>query len=236
MVKKIFVDIETLPPDDGLKDEFTPDIIAKLEGKKLTPDCHERKCNDQEFRRLALHAEYGRVLSIGMIVETDGVETQSGVFGRDRETEQFHLNEVRTLRAFWKFMRDFNPQRDLVIGHNIMDFDLPFIYKRSMIHRVAPTVRLSFARYRSAPIFDTMREWAHWDCKRYISLNDLARVLNVGIEKTEGMNGGLVYERFRAGCHTEVADYCLQDVELTRAIYRCMCCEPETPESNNQQM
>lgn len=36
--------------------------------------------------------------------------------------------------------------QDLVIGHNIYEFDLPFLYKHSFIHRVRPSVRLSFFR------------------------------------------------------------------------------------------
>jgi hypothetical protein len=28
-----------------------------------------------------------------------------------------------------------------------------------------------------------------------------------------------IYDRFNEGCHQEIADYCLQDVELTREIY-----------------
>jgi hypothetical protein len=230
MVKRIYLDIETLPPNEEDRRTITQATLRQLERRRRCGDVHERdgrECSDKEFKRMALFGEYGRVACIGVIIEIDGVETLRGVFGRDRLTGQFHLDEARTLRSFWKFMHGFDLRRDLVIGHNIMDFDLPFLYKRSMINRVPATVRLSFARYRSAPIYDTMREWSHWDCKRYISLNDLARVLKIDMEKTEGMNGGLVYERFCAGCHTEIADYCLQDVEITRAIYRCMCYEPE---------
>ncbi len=231
MVKKIFVDIETLPPDEVVREEITPDIIAKLESKKVTPDCYERKCTDEEFKRLALHGEYGRVLSIGVIVETDGVETIRGVLGRERQTMMFHLDEARTLRAFWKLMQGFNTRHDLIIGHNAMNFDLPFLYKRSMVHRVEPTVKLSFARYRSQPIFDTMHEFVCWD-RKFISLAHLAKVLKVDEAKTEGMSGGLVYERFCAGCHDEIAEYCLQDVELTRAVYRCMCPNTNVTEDN----
>ena len=33
------------------------------------------------------------------------------------------------------------------------------------------------------------------------------------------MDGSHVYEKFCEGCHGEIADYCLRDVELVREIY-----------------
>jgi predicted PolB exonuclease-like 3'-5' exonuclease len=37
--------------------------------------------------------------------------------------------------------------------------------------------------------------------------------------KIEGIDGSSIYDRFCAGCHQEIADYCMRDVELTREIY-----------------
>jgi DNA polymerase elongation subunit (family B) len=141
-MRKIFVDIETLPPE--------------LCGH---PDCNGRDpCPDEEYRKLALKAEQGRVLCIGIVVEENGIVTQQGVLGRDRCTLRLHVDEPKILKAFWKQFNRFDVRRDLVIGHNIYEFDLLFLYKRSIIHQVKPPIMLSFARYRSQPIFDTMRE------------------------------------------------------------------------------
>jgi hypothetical protein len=188
-------------------------------------------CEDEQFRLLALHAEYGRVLAIGVIVEQDQQIVRCGVLGRDRGKDRFHLDEARTLRGFWKLMADFDVKHDLIVGHNVMDFDLPFLYKRSRIHRVRPAVSLNFARYRHEPIYDTMREWTHWNPHAgLISLTHLAAVLRVGMTKTEGMDGGRVYDEFLAGNHDLIAEYCLQDVKVVRAVYYRMVF-PECPES-----
>jgi 3'-5' exonuclease len=228
-VRKIFLDIETLPPDDREREQITAGQVRKLERRAQSNLCpkDEEPCSDEEFKRLALYGEYGRVLTIGVIVERDRVETHRGVLGRERQTMMFHLDEARTLRGFWKLLKNFNISRDLVIGHNVLEYDLPFIYKRSVIHGVEPSVRLSFARYRSSPIFDTMREWAQWDMKRVISLVELARVLKVEGGKAEGIDGSRIYDRFCAGCHDEIARYCLRDVEMVRAIYRRMTFAPD---------
>lgn len=201
MVMRVFLDIETLPPErDSSREMPAP-------------------ADEQEYRDLALSGDWGRVLTIGLIIEKDGREIHRGLLGRERQTMMFHLDEARTLRAFWKLLRDFNPRRDLIIGHNVFDFDLPFLYKRSVVHSVRPAVELSFARYRSQPIFDTMYEWDkwRWGC-RHASLDALARVLGLPSSK-QGMDGSRVYEVFCAGRHDEIACYCMRDVELVRLIY-----------------
>jgi hypothetical protein len=216
---RIYVDIETLPPDEDMRAKIPSAIIRKLARKRRADEAADEAFNEMLFRRLALCGEYGRVLTIGVIVECDEQIVHRGLLGRERQTSMFHLDEARTLRAFWKLIKDFNTGRDVIIGHNVLCFDLPFIVKRSLINRVQPTVQLSFARYRNQPIFDTMQIWAHWDSRQYLTLKDLADVLKLGMTKTEGIDGSKVYEHFCEGCHEKIASYCLQDVELVRAIY-----------------
>ena len=203
MVMRVFLDIETLPPD-----RKASAVISSSE-----------PCADEEFRSLALNGDWGRVLTIGVILEKDGQELHRGLLGRERQTMMFHVDEARTLRAFWKLLKGFNTKRDLIVGHNVLEFDLLFLYKRSIIQRVKPSVNLCFARYRSQPIFDTMHEWEKWKWSRkYASLDELARVLGLETSK-QGIDGSQVYDKFCAGCHDEIARYCMRDVELVRQVY-----------------
>ena len=220
MSKRLFIDIETLPPPEELRAYINLALVSKLERRFSDAQCENgTECTEEQFRRLALYAEYGRVLSIGMIVEHDGQIVHRGVLGRDRQSMKFHLDEARTLKGFWRQFSEFNEKQDLVIGHNIFDFDLLFLYKRSIISRVRPGVRLSFARYRSRPIFDTMKEWELWSWRPGIKLEELAEVLQIGMTKLDGLDGSRIYDRFCEGCHQEIAEYCMRDVELTREIY-----------------
>jgi uncharacterized protein (DUF3820 family) len=234
MPKRLFIDVETLPPPEEARDSINPALAFKLENRFCAPqDGCEVGCTEEQFRRLALHAEYGRVLCVGMIVEQDGEVVCRGVLGRERQSLRFHLDERRTLRGFWNQLRGFDERRDLIIGHNVYEFDLPFLYKRSVIRCVQPSVRLSFARYRSRPIFDTMKEWELWAWRPAVKLGELAEVLQLGMTKTEGMDGGCIYDRFREGRHREIADYCMRDVELTREIYYRLTFEtPADPTTN----
>jgi DNA polymerase elongation subunit (family B) len=124
MMRRMFVDIETLPPDQTSSDASLQEELASG--------------SDEDFRRLALDGDYGRVLTIGLIIERDDKIIHKGLLGRERQTMLFHLDEARTLRGFWKLLKGFNPHRDLIVVHNVLDFDLPFLYKRSVIHRVRP--------------------------------------------------------------------------------------------------
>ena len=200
MSKRVFLDAETIPPsrDDPLVLEKYP------------------QCAEEEFRSLALNPEYGKLLCLGIIIEQDGVITRRGVIGRDRETKQFHLDEERLLCAFWKLISDFNQQRDLLIGFNILDFDLHFICTRSVIRKIRPSINVCFARFRARPVFDVMWEFSHW--RHRISLDDLAKILGLPTSKN-GIDGSMVYDLFLAGRHEEIANYCMRDVELTRSIY-----------------
>lgn len=215
MAMRVFCDIETLPIDKESLINF-PKVC---------------NCNEEEYKRLALTGEYGRVLTIGVIVEEEGRVTQSGCLGRDRQTKCFHLQERRTLQAWWKLLRPFRPSTDLIITFNGLSFDLPFLYKRSVINRVKPSVNLSFARYRSQPLFDVMCEWNKWDPKKHISLDELARILGLASPKEDGIDGSRVYDRFCEGPHTHdaLAAYCMADVRVLRQCwYRMMY--PEGPE------
>jgi DNA polymerase elongation subunit (family B) len=230
MIYRYFVDIESLPPPEETRQRLSPTKIRKLLRVNRDPtNTEEPPCTEEEFRQLALLPEYGRVLSIGLIVEEDTHVIHRGVLGRERQSMKFHLDEARTLRAFWKLLARFNASRDLIISHNGLCFDLPFILKRSLIHRIKPSVNLSFARYRTQPIYDTMQVWSNWDPRQYLSLADLAEVLKVGVSKTEGMDGSKVYDQFRAGKHQEIAEYNLKDVTVLRAIYYAME-YPDSPE------
>jgi 3'-5' exonuclease len=199
-MRKIFLDIETLPPE---KNNFV--AVADLEN-----------CDDEKFKKLALKAEKGRLLTIGVTVEENNRVVRQGLFGRDRQTGLFHLDEAKMLRAFWNFVGAFVEGKDLFVGHNILDFDLPFLIKRSIVHRIKPA-KISFARFRQSPIFDTMWEWSLW--RERISLNDVAEAVGIASPKNGGINGSQIYDYFCAGKHEEIALYCMRDVECAREIY-----------------
>lgn len=195
---KLFLDIETLPAAG--KDLA---IIKELylEQKKKSGKNKEISTFDSYFRGTSFSGEFGRIFCIGYAIDDRPVECLSG-------------DEKGILEKFWKIAEI----ADLFIGHNIIEFDLRFIYKRSIIHNIRPSQNLNFARYRSSPIFDTMKEWEKWGSQG-ASLHRLSLALGFESSKSEGIDGSLVYDFFLAGKTDEICRYCKRDVEVTRKIY-----------------
>ncbi len=201
MTKRIFLDIETIPPDKS--DPSSRDKI--------------QHCTEEEYRKLALDPEYGRLLCIGLIVEEGDRIIHRGTLGRDRDSKLFHLDEARTLRAFWNILKGFDQYKDLIIGWNVLDFDLHFLCMRSVIRKVKPSIDVCFARFRNRPVYDVMWEFEHW--RKRFSLDEAAKILGLKSSKTDEVNGAKVYDLFLEGRHQEICDYCLADCELTRSLY-----------------
>ena len=148
-----------------------------------------------------LDGAFGRIACISYAFNDDKPKTISG-------------KESLILQKFWEVAKT----ADLFIGFNILDFDLRFIYQRSVILGVRPTLDLNFARYRSSPIFDVMREWSKWESHN-ISLDTLAKALGLKSSKDGAINGSNVEKAYEEGRLKEIYDYCERDVELTRKIY-----------------
>ncbi len=211
----ITIDIETLPEDNPAVFVNEEDIEQETE---------------KDLRKTALSGDFGRVLCIGYTDERVDGSRRMGVLGWDKTTESFHIDEKRTLEGFWNLMENFNERRDRIVGHNIFEFDLRFIVKRSIINGIRPTANLSFRRYVNQPVFDTMREWECWSYDK-IKLDKLAVALSLPSSKSEDIDGSKVFDYYLAGRHKEIYKYCLRDVRLTREIYRRMTfCEPENLE------
>lgn len=194
---KLFLDIETLP---AAGDKM--DVLKKLWEESDKKPAKEKLTFDNYFRLTSLSGEFGRIFCIGFAVDNGQVDCIAG-------------DEKTILTKFWEIAKD----ADLFIGHNIIDFDLRFIYKRSIINGIRPSKSLSFARYRSEPIFDTMKEWEKWS-NFNISLHKLSVVLGIASPKEQGIDGSKVYDYFLAGKGGEIIEYCKRDVEATRKVYR----------------
>ncbi|MCL5410603.1 MAG: ribonuclease H-like domain-containing protein [Patescibacteria group bacterium] len=202
-MKKLFLDIETLPaPGDkmDLIKSFWEDS-RKKNGSKLIKGVNDF---DTFFRNTSFQGEFGRICCIGYAVDNNSADC-------------LVEDEKEMLEKFWQIAKD----ADLFIGHNVMDFDLRFIYKRSIVLGVRPTRDLSFARYRNNPIFDTMCEWEKWG-SRGTSLHKLSIALGIASPKEEGIDGSKVYDYFLAGKLDEIAEYCKRDVDATRKVYKRM--------------
>ena len=219
-MKKIFLDIETLPASDAVWKQLPPKVRDDLAAKFRKTGTPKQKM-DEAYRRTSLIGDLGRILCIGLLVE-DEQQGSPVVLGWDEAAGRFREDEPALLRELWDALRDFEAHRDLLIGHNVLEFDLRFIHQRSVVHRVKPSVELSLRRYSSQPVFDTMQEWSKWSRQERVSLDRIALALGLASSKTEEISGATVYDRYLEGQHRLIREYCAADVVLTRAVYRRM--------------
>lgn len=189
MQRILFFDIETVPTEHG----FT-------HGKPRGAEESE----EQYLKRLSLSALTARVLCVGYALEPP----------TDAPVQILAGDEAAILKEFWGLVE----RADLFVGHNVLDFDLKFMVQRSTIHRIKPSREIPFARFRSAPVFDTMQEWSRWG-RDAASLDALAVALGLASPK-DGMDGSKVYPAFVAGKLEEIYRYCRGDVETVRKVYR----------------
>ena len=213
---KLFLDIETLPGDESLREEIArnmrpPSGVSDREALKRWEKEQKPEQVDYAYRRTSLRGHAGRVLCVGYIKEAAG-RSDEGVLTGD---------EPAILRDFWDLVRDV----DLFVGFNVLDFDLKFILQRSIVNRIPPSRTISFRRFQQEPVYDVMREWEFWSTRDTISLDTLSRALGIESPKSGGVDGSQVYDFFLAGRLQEIYDYCLRDVRVTRDIYRRMTFE-----------
>lgn len=191
-MKILFLDIETVPTSEALAE-------VQTESPQSEPDEHT-------IKRLSLSALTAKILCIGYTIEPP----------YDAPIEVLQGEEAQILRDFWKMTADIG----LFVGHNILDFDLRFIYQRSIINRIKPAREIPFQRFRSSPVFDTMHEWTKWG-REFVKLDALAKSLNFPSPK-EVLDGSKVFEYYRAGNLSDIYEYCKKDVDTVRKVYHRM--------------
>src|ERR1019366_6744177 len=74
-------------------------------------------------------------------------------------------------------------------GHNVHDFDLPFIRQRSWIRGVRPTGVVDLRRYYTVDVRDTLQIWTNWGFKKQgVTLDALGAALECGQKSGHGFD------------------------------------------------
>lgn len=99
-------------------------------------------------------------------------------------------------------------------GHNIKEFDLPYICRRVMINQL-PMPEYLWLHDRKpweVKMFDTLNWWKFGDNKNYISLHLLASVLQIPTSKSD-IDGSKVQEVYYQEKNLQrIVEYCQRDV------------------------
>lgn len=203
-MKTITLDIETLPTED-------PDVIKYLTDNLTAPGNYKdpvkiaeyiENNKDEVIRKTSLSGLFGRVYCLGCAVDDDDPMVMTG-------DEKEILLQYREIHMQNREIR--------LIGHNINQFDIPFICQRMMINNIKPIYRYDEKAW-NRNVVDTM-EMIAFGTRNMISLQNLCLALGVQSPKND-LDGSKVYDYYLAGRHQEVYEYCSQDVVATRECYK----------------
>jgi hypothetical protein len=221
------LDIETLA-----RPEFRARVPYQLERDirlgKMRIEQLERYAEDPdaEVERVyalgSLSATSGRVVSIVVHV---GPTAEFGIEGLAGREHVFGIDEAGTeepereaLSRFLSLVANFDRETDELVGHNIVDFDLPFLFQRSVAHGLRVPSVVNLGEYSVRGVYDTMRAW--WCGQRkHVSLDEIAWALGLESSKTEEVEGSRVFDLYHAGRLREIRDYNIADVRVTRQVY-----------------
>ena len=219
--RNLYFDIETAPLSEDRIREFLPNNITPPKTYK-TPEAQERYIAEKigEFiANAALSPLTGRVCAIGFAFGNSKVD-----FLIDKDGEE----ERGILQGFWSFLNDTclceymtraNMTRSRAIGFNSNEFDIPFLVRRSWILGVKipdqVLINIKGRFYLSDSFVDVMQYWACGTMQK-ISLNNVAKALNVGEKNGNGAN----FYQTLIKDEAKALEYLSNDVNMTRACAR----------------
>jgi hypothetical protein len=173
-------------------------------------------------KKAAIWAEFGKIVCISM-----------GIFVKNKYDEYtfrvksfYGHDECRLLREFLEAVEKC-VQREKNIsfcGHNIREFDIPYICRRLLINQECIPEFINFQSKKpwEVNMVDTLQCWKFGDNKSYVSLNLLAACLGIPSPKDDidGSQVGHVY--WKENDLVRIARYCEQDVITVAQVYLCM--------------
>lgn len=222
LAQVLFLDIETVSgrPDFEQLDEEMQELW-RLKSRSVLRRYDEEvtleEASELYPERAGIFAEFGKIICISV-----------GIVYRDKEEEQLRVrlksfaseNEAELLHAFSQliFQHYNNPTRNFFCGHNIKEFDIPYICRRLVANQLPfpGTLQIHGKKpWELQHFLDTMELWKFGDYKSYTSLRLLASVLDFPSPKSDidGSEVGRVYWEDKD--LERIAHYCEKDVLAT---------------------
>lgn len=206
----LIIDIETVSERmnyDGLSSEW-----QHLWEEKVYRSIPENTAVTEYYpQRAGVMAEFAKVVCISI-----------GYFKRGREGNQFRVksifgeDELELLKQFISTVDQLEAANKhwSFTGHNIKEFDIPFLCRRLLINGMAIPPYLDFQNMKpwETNMVDTFQYWRFGDYKNYTSLKLLAAALNVPSPKDDidGSMVGNVY--WKEKDLQRIAVYCQKDI------------------------
>lgn len=221
----LFLDIETVSVTHTyaeLSEDFQHLWKAKSTSLfKTEADATDDELNETYRDRAAIYAEFGKIMCISV-----------GVVYRDKDDKRLRVrlksfaghDEAQLLRDFSELMAQHypSPGKHFICGHNIKEFDIPYICRRMVVHQMPFPNLLDLEGkkpWETLHLLDTMEMWKFGDRKNYTSLKVLAALLNFPSPKDDidGSQVGRVY--WDEKDVERISFYCEKDVLATIQLF-----------------
>jgi len=219
----LLIDIETVsqqPQFESLDESWQQLWIEKVQ--RSLPE----NTTAPEFypQRAGVMAEFAKVICISM-----------GYFKKENNTVKLRIksfygdDEKKLLQNFIAALeiKESNNNKWSFAGHNIKEFDIPFICRRLIINGITIPAFLDFQNMKpwETNMVDTFQYWRFGDYKHYTSLKLLAAALGIPSPKDDidgSMVGGVYWSPANAAEKENnlqrIVTYCQKDVITTGNI------------------
>lgn len=212
----LLIDIETVPAFEHY--DQLPETMQRLWDKKSELLAPEQSPHETYAERAGIFAEFGKIICIGLgyfYSEGDQPNVKTSILA--------DKNEYTLLQRFTVICNQFfqQPQK-LFCGHNIREFDLPYICRRLLIHSLplpAGLISLQSKKPWENPVLDTMQYWKFGEYKSFASVALLSAVLNIPTPKDDidGSEVAAVY--WKEKDLARIISYCRKDVVTVAQLY-----------------
>lgn len=210
----LFLDIETVPEKESF-DELD-DEKKELWAQKSKYQRKDDFTPEEFYERAGIWAEFGKIICISV-----GYFNFKGDI-RTFRTTSFHGEEKKLLNEFKSLLiNHFSKNKHLLCGHNVKEFDIPYIARRMIIRGIELPYKLNFFGKKpwEIPHLDTMELWKFGDYKHFTSLKLLANILGIPSPKVD-IDGSMVRQVFYEDNDVDrIINYCELDVVTTAQVF-----------------
>ena len=220
----LFIDIETAPQVEFLS-ELPKDLqkiwLEKvvLQRIKMPEKFSENMSDDEIFMKNAgVYSEFSKIIciSVGCFYKKD-----KDMFFRVKSFTG--ADEKQLLSDFSALVKKFFvTKNNFVCGHNIKEFDIPFICRRLLINGldIPAGINATGKKPWETTFIDTLELWRFGDYKNYTSLKLLSAVFDIPTQKDD-IDGSQVAEvYYKEKNINRIAQYCQKDVIAVARLYQ----------------
>ncbi|HPW90387.1 MAG TPA: 3'-5' exonuclease [Paludibacteraceae bacterium] len=225
----LFLDIETVPQTASLE-QLTPEMQTLWEEKftlikaRMPEKYAEETTADEGYQNGAgIYAEFAKIVCISVgIIYVKGSE-------KHIRTKSFTGDdEGKLLRDFAQMTSKFlDSNQHFVCGHNIKEFDIPFICRRMLVNGITipESLNVSGKKPWETSFIDTLELWKFGDFKNYTSLKLLTAILGIPTSKDDIDGSQVASVYYNDKDINRISHYCEKDVVATAQVYLRLCGE-----------